>query len=131
MVCLDDLSTSTPDAVGFLRDHPGCQFVLHDVSEPLAGIPLHPSVDTVFHLASPAAPADYLRSPVRTIRTGPLGTANVLEFAERCDARLVLASTSEVYGDPLQHPQPETYWETSIRSAHAPYTTKPSGSPRR
>ena len=77
---------------------------------------MHSSVDTVFHLASPAAPADYLPSPVRTLRTGPLGTANVLEFAERCDARLVLASTSEVYSDPLLHPQPKPTGETSIRS---------------
>jgi dTDP-glucose 4,6-dehydratase len=67
-------------------------------------------VDTVFHLASPASPVDYLRLPVQTLRTGALGTANALDIAERCGARLVLASTSEVYGDPLEHPQSETYW---------------------
>jgi nucleoside-diphosphate-sugar epimerase len=64
----------------------------------------------VFHLASPASPVDYMRLPVQTLRTGALGTANALDIAERCGARMVLASTSEVYGDPLQHPQAETYW---------------------
>jgi dTDP-glucose 4,6-dehydratase len=64
----------------------------------------------VFHLASPASPVDYMRLPVHTLRTGALGTANALDVAERSGARMILASTSEVYGDPLEHPQPETYW---------------------
>jgi nucleoside-diphosphate-sugar epimerase len=110
VICVDDLSTSAPSAAGLLPNDAGYQFVRHDISEPLAGLPLHPVVDTVFHLASPASPVDYLRLPVQTLRTGALGTANVLDIAERCGARMVLASTSEVYGDPLQHPQHETYW---------------------
>jgi nucleoside-diphosphate-sugar epimerase len=110
VICVDDLSTSAPTAANLLRGHPGYQFVRHDISEPLAGLPLHSDVDTIFHLASPASPVDYMRMPVQTLRTGALGTANALDFAERCGARIVLASTSEVYGDPLQHPQPETYW---------------------
>lgn len=110
VVCIDDSSTSTPSAVDLMGHHPGYQFVRHDISEPLADMPAHPAVDTVFHLASPASPVDYLRLPVHTLRSGALGTANALDIAERCGARMVLASTSEVYGDPLQHPQPETYW---------------------
>jgi dTDP-glucose 4,6-dehydratase len=110
VVCIDDLSTSAPIATRLPRDRPGYQFFRHDISAPLTDMPLHPAVDTVFHLASPASPIDYQRLPVQTLRTGALGTANALDIAERCGARLVLASTSEVYGDPLQHPQPETYW---------------------
>jgi dTDP-glucose 4,6-dehydratase len=110
VICIDDLSTSAPSAAGLLPNDSDYQFVRHDISEPLAGLPLHPVVDTIFHLASPASPVDYLRLPVQTLRTGALGTANVLDIAERCGARMVLASTSEVYGDPLQHPQHETYW---------------------
>jgi nucleoside-diphosphate-sugar epimerase len=108
VTCVDDLSTSAPTAANLLRGRPGYHFVRHDISEPLIG--RHTDVDTVFHLASPASPVDYLRLPVQTLRTGALGTANVLDIAERCGARMVLASTSEVYGDPLQHPQAETYW---------------------
>jgi dTDP-glucose 4,6-dehydratase len=110
VICVDDLSTSAPSAAGLLPDDSGYQFVRHDISEPLTDLPLHPVVDTIFHLASPASPTDYLRLPVQTLLTGALGTANVLDIAERCGARMVLASTSEVYGDPLQHPQHETYW---------------------
>lgn len=108
VTCVDDLSTSAPTADEALLDRAGYRFVHHDISEPLRDLPL--GVDTVFHLASPASPLDYLRLPIQTLRTGALGTANMLDFAERCGARLVLASTSEVYGDPLEHPQTETYW---------------------
>jgi nucleoside-diphosphate-sugar epimerase len=108
VICVDDLSTSAPTAANILRDRPGYRFVRHDISEPLTGI--RADVDTVFHLASPASPVDYMRLPVQTLRTGALGTANALDFAERCGARFVMTSTSEVYGDPLQHPQPESYW---------------------
>ncbi|MEV3901277.1 NAD-dependent epimerase/dehydratase family protein [Mycobacterium sp. NPDC050551] len=108
VISVDDLSTSAHDAEKLLLDRPGYQFVQADINEPLT-VPAA-DVDTVFHLASPASPADYLRLPVHTLRTGAIGTANALDFAGRCGARLVLASTSEVYGDPLEHPQAETYW---------------------
>lgn len=107
--CVDDLSTSAPDAATLLTDRPGYKFIRHDISDPLTDGSLT-AVDIVFHLASPASPIDYLRLPVETMRAGALGTANALDMAERCGARLVLASTSEVYGDPLEHPQSETYW---------------------
>lgn len=107
VICVDDRSTSAPSAETMLHDRSGYQFVLHDISEPLVDMPC---VDTVFHLASPASPVDYQRMPVHTLRTGAIGTANALDFAERCNARMVLTSTSEVYGDPLEHPQRESYW---------------------
>jgi dTDP-glucose 4,6-dehydratase len=110
VICVDDLSTSAPSAAALLHGKPGYRFVRHDISDPSAGLPLRPAPDTVFHLASPASPLDYLRLPVQTLRAGAIGTANALDIAERCNARLVLASTSEVYGDPLEHPQRETYW---------------------
>lgn len=110
VVCADDLSTSAPNAENLLRDHPGYLFVRHDITESLTGPTLDRPFDVIFHLASPASPADYLRLPVHTLHTGAMGTANALELAERHGARLVLASTSEVYGDPLEHPQTESYW---------------------
>lgn len=110
VICADDLSTSAPDAENLLHAHPGYRFVRHDITEPLTGPALADRVDVVFHLASPASPVDYLRLPLHTLHTGAMGTANALELAERHGARLVLASTSEVYGDPLEHPQTETYW---------------------
>ncbi|OBI74872.1 UDP-glucuronic acid decarboxylase family protein [Mycobacterium sp. E740] len=108
VVCVDDLSTSAPTAAESLLDRPGYRFVRHDIGEPLPDPPA--GIDTVFHLASPASPVDYFRLPIHTLRTGALGTSHMLELAQRCGARLVLASTSEVYGDPLEHPQRETYW---------------------
>jgi dTDP-glucose 4,6-dehydratase len=110
VTCVDDLSTSAPNAASVLQDHPGYTFVRHDISEPLDGLVSTATVDTVFHLASPASPIDYQRRPVETMRAGALGTANALDVAERWGARTVLASTSEVYGDPLEHPQTESYW---------------------
>ncbi len=106
VLCIDDLSTAS--TAGQLSGRDGYEFIRHDISEPLTGVSLH--VDAVLHLASPASPVDYLRMPVQTLRAGSLGTANALDIAERCGARFLLASTSEVYGDPEQHPQPESYW---------------------
>lgn len=107
VVCVDNLSTSAPRLTEL---PPGVQFVQHDIT---AALPL-PWADThfdaIFHLASPASPPDYLRLPLATLRTGSLGTTTVLDLADRCGARVVLASTSEVYGDPLEHPQRESYW---------------------
>ena len=110
VVCVDDMSTSSAANVSDLRTWSGLEFVEHDITEPSADLRLRGPFDVVFHLASPASPPEYLRLPVETLRVGSLGTAFALEIAERCGARLMLASTSEVYGDPLAHPQPETYW---------------------
>jgi dTDP-glucose 4,6-dehydratase len=110
VVSIDDLSTSPPNAVAHLAKRPGYRFVEQDICEP--GIPrkVGTGFDTVFHLASPASPPDYQRLPIATLRAGSVGTETALEIAERNGARLVLASTSEVYGDPEQHPQTESYW---------------------
>jgi dTDP-glucose 4,6-dehydratase len=110
VVCVDDLSTSAPAAHARLSRRRGYRFIEHDISEPLPAEHQNESFDTVFHLASPASPVDYLRMPTATLRVGSSGTAVALEIAERCGARFVLASTSEVYGDPLEHPQREGYW---------------------
>ena len=89
------------------------------------------AVDAVLHFASPASPPDYLEHPIKTMKVGALGTHNTLGLALAKGARFLLASTSEVYGDPLVHPQPETTGATSTRSGRAASTTRRSGSPRR
>jgi dTDP-glucose 4,6-dehydratase len=110
VVCVDDLSTSSPENVAALQGRDHLEFVEHDITA-APGDALHGMrFDTVFHLASPASPTDYLRLPLQTLRVGAQGTAVALDIAERCRARFVLASTSEVYGDPLAHPQHESYW---------------------
>src|SRR3954468_338002 len=107
VTCVDDLCTSDSSNIDHLRGEPGFTFVRHDVSEPFATAD---DVDLVLHFASPASPADYLRLPVETLRVGSVGTWHALEAARRTGARMVLASTSETYGDPQVHPQPESYW---------------------
>jgi dTDP-glucose 4,6-dehydratase len=107
VVGLDNFITGSADNVAHLADHPGFRLVRHDISEPLA---LDEAVDGVLHLASPASPVDYLEHPIATLKVGAHGTTNALEIARLNGARFFLASTSEVYGDPLVHPQPEGYW---------------------
>ena len=106
VVCLDNFLTSDPRAVTAPPGGPPLEFRLHDVTEPfdVAG-----PVDLVMHLASPASPADYARYPLQTMSSGSAGTRNALDLAARTGARFVLASTSEVYGDPRVSPQPEGY----------------------
>jgi dTDP-glucose 4,6-dehydratase len=107
VVCLDDWSTSSPANVAHLLGRPGLSVVEADVSE---GVPVGGPVDVVAHFASPASPPDYHRRPLETLAVGSRGTENMLRLAHRSDARFVLASTSEIYGDPLVHPQTEEYW---------------------
>jgi dTDP-glucose 4,6-dehydratase len=106
VVCLDDFSTADPDTISYLRDHPGFSLIRRDVAEPLD---LPSPVDLVLHFASPASPPHYVKMPVHTLRAGSHGTHNLLTLARRHRARFVLASTSEVYGEPLRHPQSEDY----------------------
>jgi len=107
VICLDNFSTGHPDNVGNLRAHPRFQLSCHDVTNfvHVAG-----PVDVVLHLASPASPLHYRDLPLETLMAGALGTRNLLGLARAKKARFVLASTSEVYGDPLVHPQTESYW---------------------
>ena len=107
VVCVDNGVTGGASNVAHLLEEPGFELVEADVS---AGLDVPGRVDLVMHLASPASPPDYLRLPVETMLVGSEGTRHALELARRNDARFLLASTSEVYGDPLVNPQPETYW---------------------
>ncbi|MFJ8077243.1 UDP-glucuronic acid decarboxylase family protein [Streptomyces sp. NPDC096176] len=107
VTCVDDLSTGRPENVSALRGRPGFTFTQASICEPLT---VDRPPDLVLHFASPASPADYLRLPLHTLETGSLGTRNALDLAHASGARFLLASTSEVYGDPQQHPQNERYW---------------------
>jgi dTDP-glucose 4,6-dehydratase len=107
VVCVDSLLTGNPDNLSSLDGNERFRFVEHDVSESLdVEGPLH----WVLHMASPASPPDYLEHPIETLDVGSIGTRNCLELAKAKGAAFFLASTSECYGDPLVHPQPETYW---------------------
>ncbi|MGI8887515.1 MAG: UDP-glucuronic acid decarboxylase family protein [Nocardioidaceae bacterium] len=107
VVCVDNFCTGRPRNVSHLLDEPGFELVNCDVS---TGLDIEGPIDWVLHLASPASPPHYLRLPIETLRVGSVGTMNALELARRADARFLMASTSEVYGDPLEHPQRESYW---------------------
>jgi dTDP-glucose 4,6-dehydratase len=106
VVCLDDLSTGSRENIDHLTG-PGFAYVEDSVLTP---IDIDGDFDAVVHLASPASPQAYLARPIFTLRTGSEGTRNLLEFARANSARFILASTSEIYGDPLVHPQREDYW---------------------
>jgi dTDP-glucose 4,6-dehydratase len=107
VICVDNLLTGSLKNIQHLLDGPRFQFVDHNVSEP---IEIDGPVDHVLHFASPASPVDYLAHPIPTLKVGSLGTHNALGLAKAKDARFLLASTSEVYGDPEVHPQREDYW---------------------
>jgi dTDP-glucose 4,6-dehydratase len=107
VVGMDNFITGSPDNVGHLIGHPGFHFIQHDVTN-FVYVP--GPLDGVLHFASPASPVDYLEFPIQTLKVGSLGTHKTLGLAKEKGARFLLASTSEVYGDPQVHPQPETYW---------------------
>ena len=105
VVCLDNFFTGARQNVEHLLGHTRFELVRHDVTQPVVV-----EVDQIFHLACPASPIHYQRNPVRTIRTAVHGTLNMLDMAREVRARILIASTSEVYGDPQVHPQREDYW---------------------
>jgi len=107
VVCIDNLITGNLDNIAHLRDNDGFEFVDHDVSN---YVDVDGDVDAVLHFASPASPIDYLEMPIQTLKVGSLGTHNTLGLALAKEATFFIASTSEVYGDPHQHPQQESYW---------------------
>lgn len=107
VVCVDNLVSGNLDNVAHLYGHERFTFIRHDVSNHLW---VSGPVDQICHLASPASPADFERIPIQILKVGSLGTHNALGLAREKGARFLLASTSEVYGDPEVHPQPETYW---------------------
>jgi len=107
VVCVDNLVTGSATNIALLRANKSFESIQHNVSEPLY---LDGAVDAVLHFASPASPVDYADHPIATMKVGTLGTHNMLGLARAKGAIFFLASTSEVYGDPSVHPQPETYW---------------------
>ncbi len=107
VVAMDNLVTGNTDNIAHLAGNPHFSFVKHDITN---YIYLAGDLDAILHFASPASPVDYLELPIQTLKVGSLGTHNALGVAKAKKARLLLASTSEVYGDPLVHPQTEEYW---------------------
>jgi dTDP-glucose 4,6-dehydratase len=107
VICVDNLDTGSLQNIEHLHNSDEFLFVNHDVTAPFF---IDEGIDFVFHLASPASPIDYLRLPLHTLKVGSYGTHNMLGLAKFKRARFLIASTSEVYGDPQVHPQPETYW---------------------
>ena len=104
---VDNFITGNPRNIAHLDKKPGFRVIRHDISKPFE---IDGSVDAILNFASPASPRDYLKYPIQTMKVGALGTLNSLGVAKAKGARFLLASTSEVYGDPHVHPQPETYW---------------------
>jgi len=105
VICVDNLFSGQKCNIQKWMRHPRFEYIRHDVTEPL-----FVEVDQIYHLACPASPVFYQNNPIKTIKTSVLGTLNMLGLAKRCKARILLTSTSEVYGDPEVHPQVEEYW---------------------
>ena len=105
VICLDNLFTGSKDNIRHLLANPYFEFIRHDVTEPI-----RLEVDQIYNLACPASPVHYQYNPIKTAKTSVLGAMNMLGLAKRTGARILQASTSEVYGDPKVHPQPESYW---------------------
>jgi UDP-glucuronate decarboxylase len=105
VICLDNFYTGTKQNIRHLIDHPNFELIRHDITEPI-----RLEVDQIYHLACPASPVHYQYNPIKTTKVSFLGTLNMLGLAKRVKARFLLASTSEIYGDPEVHPQPEEYW---------------------
>lgn len=107
VICMDNLITGSTDNIAHLIGNEHFRFIHHDVTEYMY---IDGELDAILHFASPASPVDYLRYPIQTLKVGSLGTHKALGLAKAKKARFLLASTSEVYGDPLTHPQEESYW---------------------
>lgn len=105
VLCVDNFYTGNRSNIAHLRNHPYFEFLRHDVT-----IPLYVEVDEIYNLACPASPVHYQRDPVQTLKTSVHGAINMLGLAKRLRARILQASTSEIYGDPIVHPQTEDYW---------------------
>ena len=107
VICMDNLLTGSAENISHLMGNEDFEFIKHDVTN---FIHVQGELDLILHFASPASPVDYLEMPIQTLKVGSLGTHKALGLAKEKDARFLLASTSEVYGDPLTHPQKENYW---------------------
>ena len=107
VICMDNFVTGSPDNIAHLFGNPKFKFIQHDVTD---YIYVPGDLDYILHFASPASPIDYLKLPIQTLKVGSLGTHKALGLAKAKNARFLIASTSETYGDPMIHPQPESYW---------------------
>ena len=105
IICIDNFFTGSYENIKHLKNNKNFEIIRHDIT-----VPLHIECDEIYNFACPASPIHYQRNPVHTFKTSILGILNMLNLARECNARLLQASTSEVYGDPLEHPQKETYW---------------------
>ena len=105
VIAVDNFYTGSKTNIDHLFNHPHFQFMHHDVIQPL-----YVEADEIYHLACPASPIHYQHNPIKTVKTSVMGSINILGLAKRIKAKVLLASTSEVYGDPTIHPQPESYW---------------------
>jgi len=105
VICVDNLFTGSKDNIKHLMDNKDFEFIRHDIV-----LPLYIEVDQIYNLACPASPIYYQYNPIKTIKCSTIGMINMLGLAKRCNAKILQASTSEVYGDPLEHPQKESYW---------------------
>jgi dTDP-glucose 4,6-dehydratase len=107
VIAVDNLSTGRIENINHLLNNEYFKFLHHDITQ---HIDISVEVDYILHFASPASPIDYLKMPIHTMKVGSIGTLNCLGLAKAKGARILVASTSEVYGDPLEHPQNESYW---------------------
>lgn len=107
VICLDNFLTGSANNISPFKSNSKFHLIRHDISKPIR---IKGKIDTIFHFASPASPVDYLMYPIKTLKVGSLGTHNALGIAKNKKAKYILASTSEVYGDPKVHPQTEEYW---------------------
>jgi dTDP-glucose 4,6-dehydratase len=107
VICVDNFLTSSEKNIAPFKGNPNFKFILHDITKHLE---VSEPLDYVLHFASAASPIDYMKYPIQTLKVGSLGTHNALGIAKSKNAVFLIASTSEVYGDPLVHPQPESYW---------------------
>lgn len=105
VICADSLFTGTKNNLASFRENPNFEFIRHDVTDPL-----QVEVDEIYNLACPASPIHYQHNPIHTVKTSVLGAINMLSLAKHLQCKILQASTSEVYGDPTQHPQTESYW---------------------
>ena len=105
VICLDNFFTGHKSNIFHLFDNPNFEFIRHDITEPILL-----EADRIWHLACPASPVHYQYNPIKTAKTSFIGSLNMLGLAKRLNARIFLSSTSEIYGDPTEHPQKESYW---------------------
>jgi UDP-glucuronate decarboxylase len=126
VICIDNFFTGRKTNIAHLLTNPNFELVRHDVIDPFKY-----EVDQIYNLACPASPPHYQFNPIKTTKTSVMGAINCLGLAKRVKARVFQASTSEVYGDPSVHPQPESYWGNVNPSAAARVTTKANAVPKR